>query len=120
MELNYAAIRAYNTLFSGTEKICTADTKALPLIETTTLTTKNTESDSLTFLTNIAAFVIITLQSAWDMTQKASLLCTNFILMLDFVQHVAILEENVGMQTPHHVYHATPIGVQTPLLLRLS
>jgi len=40
-------------------------------------------------------------------------------MMLDFVQHVAILEENVGMQTPHHFYHATPIGVQTPLLLRL-
>jgi len=43
---------------------------------------KNADGDSLTFLTNIAAFVIITLQSASDMTQKASLLHTNFFLTL--------------------------------------
>jgi len=41
-----------------------------------------TDGDSLTFLTNIAAFVIITLQSSSDTTQKASLLRTNFILTL--------------------------------------
>ena len=33
-----------------------------------------------------------------------------------FVQHVTILEENVGMQTPHHVYDVTPIGVLRPYL----
>jgi len=58
---------------------------------------KNTDGDSLTFLTNTAAFVIITVQSASDMTQKTSLLRTNFILTVYFVQHVTILEENVGM-----------------------
>ena len=33
---------------------------------------------------------------------------------IDFVQHVTIVEENVGMQTPHHVYHTTLIGVLRP------
>ena len=43
---------------------------------------KNFDGDSLTFLTNMAVFVIITLQSASNMMQKTSLLRTNFILTL--------------------------------------
>jgi len=77
---------------------------------------KNTDGDSLTFLTDVTVFVIITLQSAWDMTQKRGVFATHQLYQdidIDFVQHVTILEENVCMQTPHHVYDATPISVST-------